>query len=117
MVLCAPVPSVLTTANLPIFMPAMLAPSHGGCQTGSILATAGRKHKGKAAMPPVADLEGLTQDYGRAIFARLHAGGPAPFTPSWLDERMMEWTMGDPTLKVNLFRFVDALPRLDKPDQ
>jgi hypothetical protein len=30
MVLCAPVPSVLTTANLPIFMPAMRAPSPEG---------------------------------------------------------------------------------------
>src|SRR5262245_417035 len=68
-------------------------------------------------MPSVADLEALTQDYGRAIFARLHADGPPPFSPSWLDQRMMEWTMGDPTLKVNLFRFVDALPRLHTSNQ
>jgi RHH-type proline utilization regulon transcriptional repressor/proline dehydrogenase/delta 1-pyrroline-5-carboxylate dehydrogenase len=68
-------------------------------------------------MPPSADIESLTQDYGRAIFARLHANGAPPFTPGWLDERMMEWTMGEETLKVNLFRFVDALPRLHSSQQ
>ncbi len=68
-------------------------------------------------MSPVADLEGLTQDYGRALFARLEQRTPPPFSPDWFDERMMEWTMGAEALKVNLFRFVDALPRLHLPEQ
>jgi RHH-type proline utilization regulon transcriptional repressor/proline dehydrogenase/delta 1-pyrroline-5-carboxylate dehydrogenase len=68
-------------------------------------------------MPSVADVEALTQDYGRAIFARLGVAGPPPFSPAWLDERIMEWTMGEESLKVNLFRFVDALPRLHTSDQ
>jgi RHH-type proline utilization regulon transcriptional repressor/proline dehydrogenase/delta 1-pyrroline-5-carboxylate dehydrogenase len=68
-------------------------------------------------MPPDAEIEALTQDYGRAVFARLHTHGPPPFSPGWLDERVMEWTMGEEALKVHLFRFVDALPRLHTSEQ
>src|SRR5436190_3042339 len=59
------------------------------------------------------DLEALTRDVGREIFARLDGQGPLLFTPSWWDERLMEWTMGDEAMKVQLFRFIDVLPRLD----
>src|SRR5436305_7154906 len=61
------------------------------------------------------DLEALTHDYGRAIFARLDGHGPLPFGPSWWDERLMEWTMGDEAVKLQLFRFVDVLPMLHAP--
>ena len=61
------------------------------------------------------DLEALTHDYGRAIFARLDTGGPLPFGPSWWDDRLMEWTMGDEAVKLQLFRFIDALPLLHSP--
>jgi RHH-type proline utilization regulon transcriptional repressor/proline dehydrogenase/delta 1-pyrroline-5-carboxylate dehydrogenase len=64
-----------------------------------------------------ADVEALTQDYGRAIFARLDRDGPLPFGPAWWDERLMEWTMGEEAVKVQLFRFIDALPALRRPDQ
>ena len=61
-------------------------------------------------MPPLpaADkaLEDLTRDYGREIFARLGHGGPLPFTPGWLDERLMEWTMGAEVGKVQLWRAI-----------
>ena len=70
-----------------------------------------------AECPMTNDVEALTQDYGRAIFARLGRDGPLPFGPAWWDERLMEWSMGDEALKVNLFRFVDALPRLHTPVQ
>ena len=45
------------------------------------------------------DLEALTHDYGRAIFARLDGGRTVPFGPAWWDERLMGWTMGDEALK------------------
>jgi RHH-type proline utilization regulon transcriptional repressor/proline dehydrogenase/delta 1-pyrroline-5-carboxylate dehydrogenase len=61
------------------------------------------------------ELEGLTRAYGREIFARLNGSGPVPFSPSWLDERLMEWSMGDEAVKLQLFRFVDVLPLLDSP--
>ncbi len=66
-------------------------------------------------MPTTNDLESLTQRYGREIFARLDRGGPVPFTPAWWDDRLMEWSMGDEAVKVQLFRFVDVLPLLRSP--
>jgi RHH-type proline utilization regulon transcriptional repressor/proline dehydrogenase/delta 1-pyrroline-5-carboxylate dehydrogenase len=61
------------------------------------------------------DLEDLTQTIGREIFARLDGATSWPFTPGWFDERLMEWTMADPAVKVQLFRFIDALPLLTTP--
>ncbi len=61
------------------------------------------------------DLEALTHDYGRAIFARLDSSRPLPFGPAWWDERLMGWTISDEALKVQLFRFVDVLPLLHTP--
>jgi RHH-type proline utilization regulon transcriptional repressor/proline dehydrogenase/delta 1-pyrroline-5-carboxylate dehydrogenase len=57
-------------------------------------------------------LEALTQVYGREIFARVGHTVSVPFSPSWWDERLMNWTMGDEAVKVQLFRFIDALPLL-----
>src|SRR5207237_7001806 len=67
-------------------------------------------------MPPDHQLdhrrEALTHDYGREIFARLSHRGPVTFSPSWWDDLLMQWTMGDPVVKVQLVRFIDALPLL-----
>lgn len=62
-----------------------------------------------------ADVELWTQRYGKEIFARLEGVGPVPFSPAWFDERLMEVGMGDEAVKVQLFRFVDVLPRLQTP--
>jgi RHH-type proline utilization regulon transcriptional repressor/proline dehydrogenase/delta 1-pyrroline-5-carboxylate dehydrogenase len=65
-----------------------------------------------------ADVEALTQAYGREIFARAEAhDGVLPFGPDWWDARLMELTMGNPALQVQLFRFIDALPLLHTPAQ
>jgi RHH-type transcriptional regulator, proline utilization regulon repressor / proline dehydrogenase / delta 1-pyrroline-5-carboxylate dehydrogenase len=61
------------------------------------------------------ECEELTRRYGRAIFARLEGVGPIPFSPAWWDERLMEMTMGDEAVKLQLFRFVDVLPQLRSP--
>ena len=61
------------------------------------------------------DIETLTARYGRDIFDRLPRTGPTLFTPSWFDERLMEWSMGDEAVKTQLFRFVDVLPLLRTP--
>src|SRR5262245_59658362 len=63
-----------------------------------------------------ADVETLTQRYGREIFARLSGSAPVPFGPSWWDERLMEWSMGEEAVKLQLFRFVDVLPLLRSPE-
>lgn len=62
----------------------------------------------------VFEVEALTQRIGREIFARV-SRGPIPFSPAWLDDRLMDLTMGDQALKLQLFRFVDVLPQLDTP--
>jgi RHH-type proline utilization regulon transcriptional repressor/proline dehydrogenase/delta 1-pyrroline-5-carboxylate dehydrogenase len=61
------------------------------------------------------ELEALTHDYGREIFARVDRNGPVLFSPGWWDERLMEWTMGNSALKVQLFRLIDCLPLLHSP--
>jgi RHH-type proline utilization regulon transcriptional repressor/proline dehydrogenase/delta 1-pyrroline-5-carboxylate dehydrogenase len=57
-------------------------------------------------------LESLTYRYGREIFARVNRRGPLLFTPAWFDDKLMQMGMTDPAVKVQLFRFVDALPLL-----
>jgi RHH-type proline utilization regulon transcriptional repressor/proline dehydrogenase/delta 1-pyrroline-5-carboxylate dehydrogenase len=68
-------------------------------------------------MAALASVEDRTRAYGREIFARVDRRGPAPFTPGWLDERLMQFTMGDEAVKVQLFRFIDALPSLQSSEQ
>jgi RHH-type proline utilization regulon transcriptional repressor/proline dehydrogenase/delta 1-pyrroline-5-carboxylate dehydrogenase len=58
------------------------------------------------------DVEALTQAYGRMVFARLEEHDKVPFSRTWLDDRLMEWTMSDESVKLQLFRFVDVLPML-----
>src|SRR5690349_7606175 len=64
-----------------------------------------------------AAIERLTHAYGREIFGRLEHAGPVLFTPAWWDERLMEWTMGEEEVKLQLFRFIDALPLLTSPPE
>jgi RHH-type proline utilization regulon transcriptional repressor/proline dehydrogenase/delta 1-pyrroline-5-carboxylate dehydrogenase len=67
------------------------------------------------AEPPSA-LEALTQAHGRDFFARLDRSGPPLFTPGWLDDQILGWSMADEAIKVQLFRFIDALPLLKSPE-
>jgi RHH-type proline utilization regulon transcriptional repressor/proline dehydrogenase/delta 1-pyrroline-5-carboxylate dehydrogenase len=62
-----------------------------------------------------ASLERRTQAFGSELFARLDGQGPVLFSPGWWDDRLMEWTMHDPAVKVQLFRFIDVLPLLREP--
>jgi RHH-type proline utilization regulon transcriptional repressor/proline dehydrogenase/delta 1-pyrroline-5-carboxylate dehydrogenase len=52
---------------------------------------------------------------GREIFARVPVTSPMLFSRNWWDERLMEWTMGEEAVKVQLFRFIDVLPMLHTP--
>jgi RHH-type transcriptional regulator, proline utilization regulon repressor / proline dehydrogenase / delta 1-pyrroline-5-carboxylate dehydrogenase len=61
-------------------------------------------------------LEQLTRAYGQEIFARVGQRSPVLFSPQWWDERMMDLTMQDETVKVQLFRFIDALPQLQSSE-
>ena len=63
-----------------------------------------------------ADLERRTQAYGHEIFARIDRQGPLPLSPAWFDDKLMNLTMSEEALKVQLFRFIDALPLLHDPE-
>jgi RHH-type proline utilization regulon transcriptional repressor/proline dehydrogenase/delta 1-pyrroline-5-carboxylate dehydrogenase len=67
--------------------------------------------------PSDAAIEDLTHAYGHDLFARVDRRGPLLFSPRWFDDRMMEWSMADEAVKVQLFRFIDALPLLKTPAQ
>jgi len=51
------------------------------------------------------------QQIGRTLFERI-GHGPTPWQRSWWDDHLMQLTVGDPLVKVQLFRFIDAMPVL-----
>ena len=51
-------------------------------------------------------------EIGRALFDRAADLSPEFTSPKWWQERLMQWSMGQPDLKVRLFRLVDVLPSL-----
>lgn len=66
---------------------------------------------GPAASQPASNLDQRARAIGRALFAET-GGGPSFRERAWWDDRLMDLTMDDPAVKVQLFRFIDALPTL-----
>lgn len=62
------------------------------------------------------ELERLTRLYGEELFARIEASGPIVLSPTWWDDRLMDLSMRDEAIKLQLFRFIDALPHLHRPE-
>ncbi len=56
-------------------------------------------------------LERRTQQVGRELFQRI-GRGPKPWQRAWWDDRFMAATLDHPLVRVQLFRFIDALPAL-----
>jgi RHH-type transcriptional regulator, proline utilization regulon repressor / proline dehydrogenase / delta 1-pyrroline-5-carboxylate dehydrogenase len=67
--------------------------------------------RGDVESPTLANLEARTRAIGRELFDAV-GRGPSPIDRGWWDDRLMALTMGDPRVKVQLFRFIDALPAL-----
>ncbi|MCL6451987.1 MAG: hypothetical protein K6T75_11895, partial [Acetobacteraceae bacterium] len=65
------------------------------------------------AAPPMslAVLEQRTQQIGRILFDRI-GRGPRIWQRAWWDDQAMALTSADPITKIQLFRFIDALPTL-----
>ena len=61
--------------------------------------------------PAAAELDRRTIEIGRELFHRM-GRGPRPWRRAWWDERLMNWTLDDPAVRVQLFRFIDVLPAL-----
>ena len=60
-------------------------------------------------------LEARTQKIGRELFERI-GRGPGPWQRAWWEERFMAATLDDALVRVQLFRFIDALPALKTTD-
>lgn len=75
---------------------------------GAVSKTAAKKKKpaGKATV------EAETQRIGRELFDRLDKRTPSLFDSRWWEDRILSWAMRDESVKVQMFRFVDALPML-----
>jgi RHH-type proline utilization regulon transcriptional repressor/proline dehydrogenase/delta 1-pyrroline-5-carboxylate dehydrogenase len=58
-------------------------------------------------------IEARTQQWGREIFARAEQFAPLPLSRAWFDDHLLRLGMHHPTLKAQLFRFVDTLPTLE----
>jgi RHH-type proline utilization regulon transcriptional repressor/proline dehydrogenase/delta 1-pyrroline-5-carboxylate dehydrogenase len=56
-------------------------------------------------------LDGRTRAIGRELFDRI-GRGRRPWRRSWWDDRFMAMNLDDPRVRVQLFRFIDALPAL-----
>jgi RHH-type proline utilization regulon transcriptional repressor/proline dehydrogenase/delta 1-pyrroline-5-carboxylate dehydrogenase len=63
---------------------------------------------------PATDIERRTREIGRKLFDRI-GRGQGPWRRGWWDDRFMSWTLEDPQVRVQLFRFIDALPALKTP--
>jgi RHH-type proline utilization regulon transcriptional repressor/proline dehydrogenase/delta 1-pyrroline-5-carboxylate dehydrogenase len=57
-------------------------------------------------------VEARTQEIGRAVWTKLHHRRPSIFERRWWDDRILGVAMADESVKVQMFRFVDVLPRL-----
>ncbi len=57
-------------------------------------------------------IDALTRAIGKEIFASLNRDRPWLFQRKFWDNKIMNWSMSDERLKVQLFRFVDVLPML-----
>ena len=56
-------------------------------------------------------LDRRTREIGRELFDRI-GRERRPWRRSWWDDRFMALTLDDPMVRVQLFRFIDALPAL-----
>jgi RHH-type proline utilization regulon transcriptional repressor/proline dehydrogenase/delta 1-pyrroline-5-carboxylate dehydrogenase len=61
--------------------------------------------------PSPKDVERRTQEIGRELFERI-GRGPWPWQRGWWEDRFVAATLNDPLVRVQLFRFIDALPSL-----
>ena len=63
------------------------------------------------------EIDALTHSLGREMFARMRGSRPWVFQAEWWEERLMQQCMGNERLKVQAFRFIDALPMIMHDDK
>ena len=64
--------------------------------------------------PAVTDdqLEQRTREIGQELFQSSVRQTPSIFHSRWWEDRLMNWAMGDESIRIQMFRFVDVLPML-----
>ncbi len=66
----------------------------------------------------ISDLAATIRDFGHQIFDGMEAAGtPSLFTKKGLYGMLMDWAMKDENFKIQLFRFIDALPTLNSSSE
>lgn len=65
--------------------------------------------------PDFERLEHRIRQIGRDIFARARRAEPSPLRLAWWQRQFLDWVMQDESLKVQLFRFIEAMPQLRGP--
>jgi RHH-type transcriptional regulator, proline utilization regulon repressor / proline dehydrogenase / delta 1-pyrroline-5-carboxylate dehydrogenase len=81
--------------------------------SGSTNGSVPREHRDNSHSPSA--LEARTQKIGRELFERIGRGS-TPWQRAWWEERFMAATLDDALVRVQLFRFIDALPALKTSD-
>lgn len=66
----------------------------------------------KAAKSASPSLDEETLRLGKELWAQLDDRRPTIFDRRWWLDHLLEWAMQDPSVKVQMFRFVDVLPML-----
>jgi len=66
---------------------------------------------GRGHSPSPEWVERRTREIGRELFERI-GRGPKPWQRAWWEDRFVAGTLNDPLVRVQLFRFIDALPSL-----
>uniref|UniRef100_A0A7C4LK14 L-glutamate gamma-semialdehyde dehydrogenase n=1 Tax=Schlesneria paludicola TaxID=360056 RepID=A0A7C4LK14_9PLAN len=88
----------------------------GGCGT-----LAKKRRTDATTVPPApadagAVIEQAAQELGRAVWRNWNRRKPTIFERRWWDDRLLGIAMADESVKVQMFRFVDVLPRLKSHD-
>ena len=83
------------------------------------MATASHERPGPVAAAAVSavdlqTVERRTREIGRELFDRVK-GASGPWRRPWWENRFMDWTLDDPEVRAQLFRFIDVLPALRSP--
>jgi len=66
----------------------------------------------KATKSSPSSLDAETLQLGRELWNALDDRRPTIFDRRWWLDHLLEWAMSDPSVKVQMFRFVDVLPTL-----
>lgn len=63
-----------------------------------------------------ADFETRVRETGLRLFKLIEGESPSVFEKQYWTGKVLEWCMGDESFKVEMFRFIDVFPYLNRPE-